>query len=250
MRTTFLLTPLLLVACSSPRIPASKIVETKISIEQATLLHCKTHNGSITIVGSNASDTIDLRVEMKVRGYTQQEADDNLQLMSLLNQHDGQALRIWGEYPKPQLNNCSPSFTFTMEVPEHLALRLETHNGDVTASGTKDVIHIESHNGDVEASVGNTSADIETHNGKIHVAMKAPGDLNARIVSHNGDIDVRMHAGSSCWLEAETHNGSIDPPSQVNDAKSGRRSLRCRVGKQETKGLLRVESHNGDIRVH
>lgn len=249
MRPTLLLVPLFLAACSFPRIPASKVVEAKISIEQATLLHCKTHNGSITVVGSNASDTIELRAEMKVRGHTQIEADDNLQLMSFGQQHDGEALRIWSEYPKPQLNNCSPSITFTMVVPEHLALRLETHNGNVTASGTKDAMHIESHNGDVEASIGSTSADIETHNGEIHCAMMAPGNLSARIASHNGGIDVRMHDGSSCWLEAETHNGRIVPPSQMNDAELGRGRLRCRVGKQETKGLLRVATHNGDIRV-
>jgi DUF4097 and DUF4098 domain-containing protein YvlB len=249
MRTALLFVPLLTVACSYPRFTASKTVEAEVPLEQAIALHCKTHNGDITITRGDASDTIQLHTVMKVRGHTQEEADDNLRLLSVAHEVHGETLKIYGKYPRPDLNNRSPSFTYTMKVPEHLALTLLTHNGNVRTDGTTGALRVETHNGDVIGAVQNQKVWVETHNGEVELAIDSGADLDGRIVSHNGDIDVVVSADARCWLEAATHNGHIDPPATIHDADIKRRSLRCRLGEANTDGRLFLKTHNGDIEV-
>jgi len=249
MRKALLLLPLLSVACSYPAFTASKTVDVQVPIEQAIKLHCRTHNGDITITRGDSSDTIQMRTVMKVRGHTQSEADDNLRLLSIAHEHHGDTLKIYGSYPRPELNNRSPSFTYTMQVPEHLALSLESHNGDIRTDSTTGAVRIETHNGDVVSAVQNEKFWVSTHNGEVDVAVAADTDLDGRVVSHNGDINVSVSKDARCWLEVFTHNGHIDPPSRIHDATIKKRSLRCRIGEASTDGRLFVKTHNGDIEV-
>jgi DUF4097 and DUF4098 domain-containing protein YvlB len=249
MRQTLLLLPCLFAACSYPRFSASTSVEAEISADQIKELRCHSHNGGITVTGNPASTSIMVQVTMAVRGHTQQEADDNLKLLKMAQERKGGTLRIFGEYPKMQLNGRSPSFAFTVSVPERLALRLDSHNGNISTSGTGGNLRIETHNGDVDAAIANTRCNIETHNGRITATIDAPGPLDSRITSHNGDIKIGLHQDANGWLEASSHNGSIDPPSRIIDATIKRRSLRCRIGDEKTNGLLKISTHNGDISV-
>lgn len=249
MQKLLLLVPLLSVACSYPRFTASKTVEAEVPVEQALALQCKTHNGNITITRGESRDTIHLHTIMKVRGHTQDEADDNLRLLSVAHEFDGDTLKIYGKYPRPDLNNRSPSFTYTMQVPEHLALRLLTHNGNVKTEGTTGAVRIETHNGDVIGAVQNEKLWVETHNGEIGLSIDADADLDGRVVSHNGDIDITVGSDAHCWLEVFTHNGHIDPPGTIHDANIKKRSMRCRLGEASTDGRLYVKTHNGDIEV-
>ena len=249
MHKSLLLVPLLAVACSYPRFAASKTVELDLPLAQASKLKCKTHNGSISISPSSASDAVHVVAVLQARGHTQKEADDNLELLSVAHSHDGDALRIYGDYPLFELSNRSPSFSYTIQVPEHLAVSLVSHNGDITTRGTSGATHIETHNGDINAHSANGSTSVETHNGRIDLSLRADQDLQGVAVSHNGDIDIRLEAGAPCWLHARTHNGNIKTPSVIHEATISRRSVRCRIGDGEAIGDLKVTSHNGDIAV-
>lgn len=249
MQKVLALVPLFAVACSYPRFVASKTVELDVPASQAASLDCKTHNGDIEITRGDASDSVHIIAEMKVRGHTQEEADRNLELLSVGSELEGTTLRIFGDYPRPDLNNRSPSFSFTMAVPGHLALDLESHNGDIQSQGTTGAMRIETHNGDITAAAQNKKAWVETHNGEVEMTIESTEALDGRVTSHNGDIVVRVSEDASCWLEAVTHNGRIKTPSAIHDATINRRSVRCRLGEQETDGRLFVKTHNGNITV-
>lgn len=247
MQKLLLVMPLFAVACSYPRFVAAKTVELNVPLAQASTLDCKTHNGDIKVTRGEASDSIHVVAEMKVRGHTQAEADSNLERLSVGQGEDGDTLRIFGDYPRTAMNNRSPSFTFTMQVPEHLALNLESHNGDIISNGTTGAMRIETHNGDVRGTSQNKKTWVETHNGEVKMAITSSEDLDGRVTSHNGDIVIEVSDDAHCWLETSTHNGRIKTPSSIHDATINRRSVRCRLGEAETDGRLFVQTHNGNI---
>jgi DUF4097 and DUF4098 domain-containing protein YvlB len=246
-KTLLLVVPLFAVACSYPRFVASKIVELDVPLAEASKLDCKTHNGNITITPGELSDTIHIRAEIKVRGYTQEEAEDNLAQLSIGQKQDNDVLRIFGEYPRSHFSNTSPSFSFDIKVPEHLALALESHNGNLTSHGTSGPLRLETHNGRIEGATSNNKAWVETHNGSIKLAIHSDEDLDGSITSHNGGISVEVSDQAHGWLEIATHNGSIKTPSTIHDATIKRRSVRGRLGEGATNGRLVVTTHNGNV---
>jgi DUF4097 and DUF4098 domain-containing protein YvlB len=247
MQKTLLLVPLFAVACSYPRFVASKTIVVNVPLAQALTLDCKTHNGDIKIARGEADDMVHVVAKIKVRGHTQEEADRNLERMSVGQGLEGKTLRIYGDYPRPDMNNRSPSFSFTMQVPEHLALKLESHNGDIESNGTTGTMRIETHNGDVRGTSRHKKTWVKTHNGEVRMAVQSEDDLDGRITSHNGDIVIQVPEEARCWLEAATHNGKIKTPSAIHDATIKRRSVLCRLGEEQTEGRLYIQTHNGNI---
>ena len=179
-----------------------------------------------------------VRAVLKVRGHTQAEADDNLEMLTVADVMSGDVLKIYGEYPRPELNNYSPSFSYMMQVPEHLAVNLNSHNGDIGARGTTGAIRIETHNGNIAATSLNKKTRVDTHNGNVDLVIRSDRDLEGRVTSHNGDIDIEVTEDAHCWLEVKTHNGSIRTPKRIQEATVKRRSVRCRLGDGETDGCL------------
>ncbi|MCK5944496.1 MAG: DUF4097 family beta strand repeat protein [Planctomycetes bacterium] len=249
MRKTLILVPLFAAACSFPRFTAQKTIETDVSVRQAKTLRCATHNGDIHIRRGDRGDTIALHAVIEVRGHTQQEADERLLLVSIASEVLDDELKILGVFPRAEFRQHAPSITYTMHVPEHLALTLASHNGDIHTEGTKGPVQIETHNGDVQARVANEKVSIHTHNGEIEVEIDASTDLDSELVSHNGNIEVTVSEDASGWLEVATHNGHIDPPRHIYDATIKKRSLRCRIGEEGSEGKLVIETHNGNIGV-
>lgn len=250
MQKVLIVVPLFAVACSYPSFVASKVIELDVPVANASNLHCKTHNGSIRVTGDSSSDTIHVRAVLKVRGHTQVEADDNLELLSVAAEMNGDVLKIYGKYPRSELNNRSPSFSYTMQVPERLAVTLNSHNGDIVARGTTGAIRIETHNGNVDATSSNEKTRVDTHNGNIDLVIRSDQDIEGRVTSHNGNIDIEVTDAAHCWLEVKTHNGNIRMPKGIQEATIKRRSVRGRLGDGETDGRLFIRTHNGNIAVH
>lgn len=238
---------LLAAACAYPRYTASKVVELEVPLEQAEALRCTTHNGGIVVTAGGAADSIAVRVDLSVRGHSEDDARANLELLSIGQHRNGDELSLYGDCPRDALRGMSPSFAFTMTVPEKLALTLLTHNGSVRTAGTRGALEVETHNGSVDCSVANPGVEITTHNGSVALAVTAPGELDGSITTHNGSVLVTLDEDASGWITAHTHNGSITPPANARDVTSSRRSLRCCVGDASSNGSLQVETHNGRI---
>ncbi|MBL8755579.1 MAG: hypothetical protein JNK15_19940, partial [Planctomycetes bacterium] len=127
--------PLLATACVFPTHQASKVVELSLPVGQLRRLQCESHNGGITVTGAPDATEIALRAELSVRGTSQAEADANLNLMEVGREENGDLLRLFGKHPVGELNNRSPNYRFILRVPATMALQLESHNGDVSATG-------------------------------------------------------------------------------------------------------------------
>lgn len=244
MRSTLLL-PFLFAGCVYPTFKATKVVELTLPASALEQLTCESHNGAIRITGDAVATEISLRAELSVRGYSQAEADGNLQLLDVGHEENGKGVRIWGKYPQGQLSNLSPSFQFTMKVPQRLAVILVSHNGDIDANEIDGAASIETHNGDIGGALRGSRVAATTHNGDVNLRLAGAGPLDGQVHSHNGNIELAFADGIGTQLEASTHNGKITPPTKVADATMGRQSLRCRIG--DGKGKLVVDTHNGSV---
>lgn len=234
-----------LAACSIyPRFVASKVIETEIPAGSLQQLACESHNGDITVTGA-ATDTITLRVEMSVRGITQAEADSNLHLLELGREQQGDRLRLYGKYPPNELDNRSPSFTFTLTAPARLVLQLESHNGDIVARKVDGTVAAVTHNGRIRAELASTAVALKTHNGDVQLQLDGQGPLDGTVESHNGGVDVSFASGRTTAIAASTHNGRITANGPVRVLASGKGSLQGQVG--DGGGKLTVTTHNGDV---
>jgi len=248
---------LLFAGCAYPTFVSSKVIELSIPAADLTTVSCVSHNGNVTVTGDPQATEVALRAELSVRGYSQSEADANLLLLSLGKDRDNGTLKIYGKYDALQLRSVSPSFTFTLKVPQQVAVILTSHNGDIRANGTRGTVALESHNGDIVADAATCQVRAETHNGEVRIDLATdpanPGKLDGEITSHNGNIVVSLAEGISTSLHASTHNGEITAASplssgrQLQDATKKPRSLRGRLG--DGTGSLTITTHNGDVRL-
>ena len=234
-------------ACSFPRHTASKVVEFTVPATALQRLECETHNGGITITGSPTADAVTVRAEMSVRGYTQDEADTNLHLLEIGNETTDGKLRLFGKYPRNELMNRSPSFAFTLTVPQRLEVTLESHNGDLHMLQLDGALHSITHNGDIELKGNNCKVSLETHNGNVVADFAGTGALDGVVTTHNGNVSLGFPGQVDATVAASTHNGSLSGGARLVDAKQTRRQLSGRLGAGT--GKLTVTTHNGDVSV-
>ncbi len=79
-------------------------------------------------------------------------------------------------------------------------------------------------------------------------AQAAPAVCDVSIVTYNGGIEFTAPPGFSAQVEASTHNGSVhtDLPITVI-GKVSKNEMKGTIG--AGKGKLRLETHNGSIRI-
>ena len=243
MRAVLLL-PFLAACFNHPQFVANKVIEAEVPAVAVQQLVCESHNGDIEATGAPA-ETIVLRVEMSVRGMTQEEADANLQLLELGREKVGDRLRLFGKYPANALDNRSPSFAFTLIVPARLALHLESHNGDIVARSVGGTVVATTHNGRIQAELAGAKVALKTHNGDVQLRLEGTAPLDGTVESHNGEVGILFGSGRAAAIAANPHNGRITTGGQVRVLEKGEDSLRGQVG--EGGGKLTVTTHNGDI---
>lgn len=234
-------------ACSFPRHTASKVVEFTVPATALQRLECETHNGGITITGSPTADSVTVRAEMSVRGYSQEEADTNLHQLEVGNETTDGKLRLFGKYPSTGLSNCSPSFAFTLTIPQRLEVELESHNGDLTVNDLTGNLKSTTHNGDIELKGQSPKVALETHNGNVIADFAGRGSLDGEVTTHNGNVVLSFPGEVDATVAASTQNGSLKASDRLTDAKQSRRQLNGRVGSGA--GKLNVTTHNGNVSV-
>jgi DUF4097 and DUF4098 domain-containing protein YvlB len=244
-RLPLVVLPLLATACVFPNHKASKVVEFTLPATHLQRLQCESHNGDITITGTPDATEIALRAELSVRGTSQAEADANLNLMEVGREENGDLLHVFGKHPTASLSNRSPSYKFTLRVPAHLTLQLESHNGDIAATGMNATAKMETHNGDISAQIVAAFVEATSHNGDVALRIDGDGALDGSLTTHNGDIDLTLGEGRGTMLDASTHNGRVTPPNRLVDASVSKRKLACRIG--DGQGKLIVNTHNGNV---
>jgi len=251
-----------LTACNSYSFKAERS-ETLDFPAQLQTVNAATHNGDITVRGSESAQGIWVVAKLQARGATQEEADQNLSLLRVAHEIKDGALYLTKSFEGS--SSIPTSISFVIECPSSLRPTLETHNGDIKIDGLRTAIACETHNGDVDIADAHSDVRAKTHNGNLrisgltqnvtltthngdaHLELAAPGPLAGRIETHNGNVQVTTHSETAVAITASTHNGHIGLERDGDVRHSSRRALECSL--QGGTSKLQLESYNGDVTI-
>ena len=226
----------------------------------------QTHNGSITIVGTETADC-NLTATIVARAGSEEDAQKLAEQTQITLEPFGNKLTAKIKRPHLVLNH-SIQVSLDAKLPNQTDLQLTTHNGAVKIDNITGQITATTHNGNVFASQisGNTklkthngsvtgkqlSGDINfrTHNGKINAAYakSAPPVCDVSLTTHNGGINFTAVPNYSAAIDATTHNGSINTKLPITVIGTvNKRKLTGTIGTGQ--GKLHLETHNGSISI-
>ncbi len=225
-----------------------------------------THNGSITITGADVTDC-NVTATITARAMTEEGAKKLAEQTTVKLEPWGD--RLTAKIDKPTLlMNKSVSVSLDVQVPNQTDLKLTTHNGSIRITDITGRLNGTTHNGKVTAEQISGTTGLHTHNGsvicreisgdtqlkthngsiKVYYSETAPSVCDISIITYNGGIELETPSDFSGEVEASTHNGSIrtDLPITIVGTVS-KRKLTGKIG--TGRGKLRLETHNGSIRV-
>jgi hypothetical protein len=243
-----------------------KIVHLSMPLSPSTSFETQTHNGSITIKGSDVADC-NVVATIVARARTEEDAFELAEQTQVSFERMGENLVL--KIKRPQnLVNRSVGVSLDCIVPNQVDLKLgshngavkisditgridaTTHNGKVTVENITGDIKLVTHNGGVHCEQITGDAELRTHNGsvKVQYSGSAESDCDISIVTHNGGIELNAPVNYSARVNASTHNGSIntDLPITVT-GKVSKNKLTGTIGDGD--GELSLETHNGSIKI-
>ena len=257
------------VSCVGPQEKFTKIVHMPATpLQPGSGFAAKTHNGSITVTGSNVSEC-NLTATVEGRARTVEEAEDVVEQTELRFEHTNDGLVFVIKKPEVMINR-SVSVSLDITVPREVNLKLETHNGavkifnitgqtvatthngKVSANNISGTTRLVTHNGKIESREVSGDINCNTHNGGIetYYSQTSNPDSNISMVTHNGSIELTTPPDYSANIKASTHNGSINTDLPVTViGKVSKNNLTGRIGEGQAEGELDLQTHNGSIRI-
>lgn len=271
MRYLAVLVPLLASGCiinmgwGEPRVWVSG--ERAFEVDPADLaqVSCSTHNGNVTVAGSEAGGKILVRVKTRAGGDDDQDAAAAHEAIEILHKRVDGGLSLGWRWREPYRRTWRASVSFDITQPQTMPSKIETHNGEVRVSGITAAVAAESHNGDltllqcagdlrgvthngdIEAATSGQEVSLVSHNGRLQVQIAGSGPVHGEIRSHNGGIRLGVDGGRSARLVCNTQNGRVSCDRTLERVERGRRFLVADLGSGE--GRLAVETYNGSIRI-
>ena len=243
-----------------------RTVQLSAPLSPGSTFAAQTHNGSITINGDEVTDC-NLTATIVARAGNEEDAKKLAEKIKIRLEPSGNKLNVKIEKPTLMMNQ-SVSVSLDAKVPNQTDLELITHNGAVGITNITGQLNATTHNGKVTAEKVSGTTMLKTHNGsvicreisgdsqlrthngsvKAFYSESAPSICDISIVTYNGSIELVTPSNFSGEVEASTHNGSVhtDLPITVI-GKVSRRNLKGTIGTGE--GKLRLETHNGSIRM-
>ncbi len=226
----------------------------------------QTHNGSITLRGAEAAEC-NLTATIVGQAATEEEAQELAEETQVTLGPSGDKLVVTIDKPTLRMNQ-SVSVSLDGTVPNKTDLELVTHNGTVEINHITGRVNATTHNGKVATDDVSGTTVLKTHNGSVHCtglsgdaqlrthngsvkayyAQAAPSVCDISIVTYNGSIEFTAPDGFSAQVEASTRNGAVhtDLPITVV-GKVSRNEMKGTIGAGQ--GKLRLETHNGSIRI-
>jgi hypothetical protein len=237
----------LLPACTIPPHEAHRTQDRAEPAAGLAELRCTTHNGAITVVGAPGATEVAIHARLSARGFTEQEAAANVDRLEVAVVRDGAVLTVSGRSPEDFDWRFSPAFSFTITLPQAMACKLTSHNGDLDLRAVDGAVVAATHNGAVTASTGAPRLQVESHNGEIDVELTGKGPVAGSVTTHNGSVSVAM-GERAAKVEADTHNGSLQAERGFANMVVREDSLRFVAGDATGPDLLTVVTHNGSVR--
>jgi hypothetical protein len=228
----------------------------------------KTHNGSITVNGSDVSDC-NITATVVGSARTVEEAEKVAEQTELRFEHTDEGLILVIQKPDVMINR-SVSVSLDIIVPRQVNLKLETHNGAIKIGNIIGQTVATTHNGKVTANKISGTTKLVTHNGKIEI-REVSGDIDCNthnggieayyseiskpgsdisMVTHNGSIELTTPKNYSANVKASTHNGSINTDLPITViGKVSKNNLTGRIGEGQAESELNLHTHNGSIKI-
>lgn len=202
-------------------------------------------NGSIKIV---AWDKAEVSLEAERSGKT----DDDLKRITLEIDPQPAKLTIktkyekkdspWGDFPRGGVD-------YVLMVPANARLqKIGSVNSNITVTGVKGEMTLKTVNGRIKAEDIAAVGKFETVNGGINVKYGAlPATGKIELESVNGSTTLVVPKDAEFDLKAGNVNGGVSCSLPITLSKSGRHSLRGRVGAGGPE--VELESVNGSLSV-
>jgi hypothetical protein len=254
------------IGCCFMQAKYERIVQLSAPLSPESTFEAQTHNGSITINGSDVTEC-SLTATIITRAATEEEAMELSDQVDVTLVPSGNRLTVKIDKPT-NLINKSVSVSLDVEVPNQTDMQLVTHNGAVKITDINGRLNATTHNGKVTTENVAGTTTLKTHNGsvtcngisgdsqmtshngsvKAFYAGSASSTCDISMTTHNGSIELATPPDYSAQVKASTNNGSIntDLPITVT-GKVSKSKLTGTIGSGE--GRLQLETYNGSIRI-
>lgn len=211
-RPTALMTVLLLTTTVAYAETLEDTIERTLAFGAGSLLKLSNTNGDVEITSWDR-DQIQIEARKKVKASSEDRARQAFEDLEVLIEESAGGVTIETEYPKSKggwWSNVSSSVRYSIRVPRHADLEIDTVNGKVFLDGVHGQIDLETTNGGVKAEGSGGSLSARTTNGGIDVELQqveANEDMSFRTT--NGSITLTLPAEVQASLSARTTNGSV-----------------------------------------
>ncbi len=227
-------------------------------------LAVESHNGDITLTGSETATDIQVQVVTKFGGWNRASAEKCRDAIQLISEAEGErGHKLCSKWQGVRQADWRAVVNYEVKLPARLAANLVshngdihtkglqgattilTHNGDVAVKGASSALDVTTHNGDIHASAPADSMNLATHNGDIHFDATGAKQLGGRVKSHNGTIIARINEAANTELACRTHNGRIKLTVPLTVTSISSRETIGRLG--DGTARFEIETYNGNI---
>jgi DUF4097 and DUF4098 domain-containing protein YvlB len=230
-----------------PNAQYKKQVNLTLPAGRAELFSAQTHNGNISVTGSETADC-NLTAEIHVRADTEENAKKIAEQVkvSLLPEGNDITLNI----EKPDIPKWFQiSVNLKAILPKTMGLAIGTHNGNISLSGIAGRTEAVSYNGNIDYEGIAGDLKIGTHNGSIKVQCSrqsaAPSVIS--LTNYNGNISFIPPENFSAVVSGSTHNGSVSTNLPLTVTGRNNNTVSGTIGDGRDK--LFLTTHNGSITI-
>lgn len=229
------------------KVKYTRQVNVTVPAGKAESFKAETHNGDITIKGSQTTDC-SLTAIITAKADTQEAAQKIAEQVKIELVPEGNSINVRIE--KSGISKFAQiSVDLDANLPAGMNLSLKSHNGKISSSNIIGTIMAVTHNGKIEYTGVLADLKFETHNGSADITCtgQSAKPCNISTETHNGNIDFTAPENFSAAIDASTHNGSIQTSLPV--AVSGKigKNLKGTLGDGRDK--LYLKTHNGSIKI-
>ncbi len=237
----------LVLAAAAARADVTETIKETYPFASDGVISLKNVNGDIDIVAWD-------RNEVSLEAVKKARTDEVMKALIVhIDLKGGDRLDIRTEYLKRSFwsnwGNDGRTVRYKLMVPASVSLKkIDTVNSDITVEGVRGAVDLDTVNGRIRAQGLASDGRFDTVNGSI-VATFVSTAAAKRIVldTVNGSCTLNLPADTGGRLKASSVNGSISCDIPVTIEKSGRHSLRGRIGSGEAE--ISLESVNGSLRI-
>ncbi len=228
-----------------PRVESSLVRTASFVVAGELAIDAESVNGAISLHGVEGQSDVQVRMTLRSRGTTVEEANARLEKIVVHAEQDGDriVLRYAASEQDADVRRYS-GVEFDVTMPDTADVQVQTSNGAVRVAAVRGTLDLVTSNGAVvvEDFAGGVTAS--TSNGEI-VVLRGEGEL--RLKTSNGRIRIGEVAGA---VDAETSNGEIAYSGSPADGSHRLRSSNGRITAHVPEGTslhIVARTHNAAI---